>query len=150
MRIPATARSVAVGRAALIVLALNALFSWTSARACPQGTVFSAFNGRGICAYAGEGARAAAICFATRGDCPSGFSLNHNNSDPTRSYCCPVRIGNPSVEICKQRCGPLLTNVQPQAEAVRVYNNCMTGCGNPEGQVTCPSGRTVPVGTPCG
>jgi hypothetical protein len=133
-----------------LALCAAAAFGSASAYAdCPAGTVFSAFNGRGICAYAGEGARAAVICFATRGACPSGFSLNHKNSDPTRSYCCPVAIGNPSVESCKARCSPLLTSVQPHAEAVRVYNNCMTGCGDPGGEITCPSGRTVPVGTPC-
>lgn len=118
--------------------------------ACPEGTVFSAFNGRGICAKIGKGAEAAAICFVTRtGKCPDGFTFEHKNSDPTHSYCCPETTDHPNEFQCRQQCKPLLSSVHPQAEAERVYNNCVVGCFDPNGLITCRSGHQVSVGTPC-
>jgi len=44
----------------------------TSAHACPAGTVFSAYNGNGICAYVGQGATKAVQCTKMVNSCPSG------------------------------------------------------------------------------
>ncbi len=83
---------LALAKWSVMYLALfaAAAFGVASAYACPPGTVFSAFNGRGICALIGQGARVGNVCFITRtGGCPAGFDFEHKNSDPTRSYCCP-------------------------------------------------------------
>jgi hypothetical protein len=60
-----------------------------AAARCPDNLVFSAYNGHGICAYPGLGAKTALTCFVAKGECPEGTLRNHKNSDPTRDYCCP-------------------------------------------------------------
>jgi hypothetical protein len=133
-----------------VLFALCAMFSSSSSYACPPGTVFSAFNGRGICAFVGEGSLAAAICFKTKGrNCPAGFEFHHKASDPTHDYCCPTQKADFFSKQCEIQCRPLLESVQPTSEATRVYNNCVVGCGNPNGAITCPDGHLVQVGQAC-
>jgi hypothetical protein len=89
-----------------LTLCTAAALSQSSAYACPPDTVFSAFNGRGICAKFGGGAQPVAICYVTRGSCPHGFTLEHKNSDPSRSYCCPISADHPSKAMCEDQCNP--------------------------------------------
>lgn len=149
MRSFALLRRIVLAKASLIVLALYVVLSSSNAHACPPGTVFSAFNGRGICAKVGAGATPSVICFQTRGGCPAHFDFEHKNSDPNHNYCCPEEIIRTSTSDCKQQCKPLLDSVTPLSEALRVFNNCVVGCSDPGGEITCPGGREVPVGTPC-
>ena len=146
----ALVRQIAPARWATIFFALCGVFASVSANACPEGTVFSAFNGRGICAVIGQGAEVAAICIpALPGQrCPnSAYEFHHKNSDPTHSYCCPTMVKDPAG--CAQQCAPLKTSVKPQAEAIRVYENCFVLCRNPNGFTTCPDGHKVHAGQPC-
>src|SRR4051812_5373670 len=56
VRLFALIRQMGAARWGTIVLALFVMSASGSAQACPPGTVFSAFNGRGICAFIGQGA----------------------------------------------------------------------------------------------
>ena len=69
----------------------------TNAIACPPDTVFSAYNGNGICAIRGQGAKALVQCRSRNGACPPGNSREHSNNDPTRDYCCPYPKDKPVV-----------------------------------------------------
>jgi hypothetical protein len=62
------------------------------ARACPPGTVFSAYGGSGLCVEIGQGRKSNAICDINRKGrrCPVGCIPRHKNSDPTHDYCCPL------------------------------------------------------------
>jgi hypothetical protein len=62
------------------------------AHACPRGTVFSAYNGHGICAYAGQGATKAVQCTHMVNSCPSGTTHEHKTRGDTGDYCCPDTI----------------------------------------------------------
>ncbi len=46
------------------------------------------------------------------------------------------------VDPCYKRCSPLLANVTPRKEAVRVYKNCFAYC-NHKGLVSCTNGVFV-------
>lgn len=69
------------------------LVATQSAYACPEGTVFSAYKGNGICAYRGQGATKAVQCYKMVNSCPSGTSQEKKKSDPNY-YCCPTTIQN--------------------------------------------------------
>ena len=64
----------------------------TSAHACPQGTVFSAYNGNGICAYAGQGETKAVQCTPMVNSCLPGTTHEHKTRGDTGDYCCPDTI----------------------------------------------------------
>lgn len=89
--------AVSIG-AAIVCLMLSAI---ESANACPEGTVFSAYKGNGICAYIGQGAKVAVQCYKATGKCPSGTTREKKKSDPN-SYCCPTTVKGASLE-CKWR-----------------------------------------------
>jgi hypothetical protein len=134
----------------LVFLGLCAIIcASTSASAlCPPGTVFSAYNGSGICAYIGQGAKVAMRCSSAGSSktCPSGYDLAHKSTDPKHYYCCPRTIPR-SLPSCNAQCDPLLTSVQPKAEANRVHGNCMALCiGNDNGVLICPDGTHLRVG----
>ncbi len=74
---------------ATIVCAL--LSATQSAHACPEGTVFSAYKGNGICAYIGEGAKVAVQCYPAKGKCPSGTTRERKKSG-SDAYCCPTKV----------------------------------------------------------
>jgi hypothetical protein len=91
------------------------------AGACPAGTVFSAYKGNGICAWSGEGARAAVQCHIRKGgSCPGGTTTEHKNSDKKNYYCCPKQTkGGPqkchwsgTEPFCQGSCGPGFTAVK--------------------------------------
>jgi hypothetical protein len=77
--------------AALIGAAIVCLLviATQSAYACPRGTVFSAYNGNGICAYIGQGAKKAVQCTLMVNSCLPGTTHEHKKSDPNHDYCCP-------------------------------------------------------------
>jgi hypothetical protein len=87
---PRRSLSLLLGPLALLfaLLCLGA----TSAHACPQGTVFSAYNGNGICAYAGQGATNAVQCTPMVNSCPPGTTHEHKTRGDTGDYCCPETI----------------------------------------------------------
>jgi hypothetical protein len=99
---------------AAVVLSVWAIaFSAAGAVAkCPQGTVFSAYKGHGICAYVGQGSKAAINCFVAKGDCPSGTTREHSNNDKKRDYCCPRTTAQlncnwtGTAPFCGGGCGP--------------------------------------------
>lgn len=130
------------------VMALAALLGAASAIACPRGTVFSAYGGRGICAIVGKGALAAAVCYRTKGKCPAGFDREHKASDPSY-YCCPHEMPDTSAAHCQAQCEPLLHAGMAPKEQTRVYNNCLVLCGDPNGTTECPDGHRVRVGDAC-
>jgi hypothetical protein len=74
--------------AAMVCLLLSAT---QSANACPEGTVFSAYKGNGICAFIGQGAKVAVQCYKADGKCPSGTTREKKKSDPN-AYCCPTVV----------------------------------------------------------
>lgn len=134
-------------------LAIAALGLWLVAasgvaQACPPGTVFSAYGGRGICAVIGKGAFAAAVCYRTKGNCPAGFDREHKATDPSY-YCCPQDMPDTSDAHCAAQCEPLLHAGMAPKEQKRVYDNCRVLCGNPNGLVTCPDGHKARVGDAC-
>jgi hypothetical protein len=73
-----------------------------SAYACPEGTVFSAYKGNGICAYIGQGAKKAVQCTIMVNSCPHGTTHEHKKSDPN-DYCCPTKITNEQSKTCVWR-----------------------------------------------
>ena len=75
----------------------------TAAYACPEGTVFSAYKGNEICAYAGQGATKAVQCTRMVNSCPPGTTHEHKNSDPNHDYCCPKKIANEQSTKCVWR-----------------------------------------------
>jgi hypothetical protein len=87
---PRRSLSLLLGPLALLfaLLCLGA----TSAHACPNGTVFSAYNGNGICAYVGQGATKAVQCTKMVGSCPQGTSHERKSRGDTSDYCCPNTI----------------------------------------------------------
>lgn len=189
MRSFALCREIGMASWSKVLLALYTIATSASAFACPPGTVFSAYNGHGICAYVGQGAKAQSTCTIANGACPAGTDRNHSNSDPSRDYCCQQGIrqgtGNEAdcrvaygacssdehayrlprdptkiyccpdhsaivTPTCNDKCAPLMKNVQPQAEANRVYQNCMTLCTQPvNGKIICPDLTTVALGQNC-
>ncbi len=64
----------------------------TSAHACPANTVFSAYNGNGICAYIGQGAKVAVQCTKMVNSCLPGTTHEHKKQGDTGDYCCPDTI----------------------------------------------------------
>jgi hypothetical protein len=76
-----------------LLLALACLGA-TSAHACPEGTVFSAYNGNGICAYVGQGATVAVQCTPMVNSCLPGTSREHKTRGDTGYYCCSKTIAN--------------------------------------------------------
>jgi hypothetical protein len=78
-----------------LALALCVVCLWLiatqSAYACPKGTVFSAYNGNGICAYIGQGATAAVHCTPMVNSCLHGTTHETKKGDP-HDYCCPDSI----------------------------------------------------------
>lgn len=101
----------------------------TSAFACPRGTVFSAYQGNGLCLYAGKGLSVAAHCALTAGSCPKNMDRQQKGSDP-------------------EQCASVRTNVTPVAEANRVYYNCIALCKG-SGTIVCPDNRQIKVGGKC-
>jgi hypothetical protein len=98
-----------------VLLTLLVGLQSSTAGACPSGTVFSAYKGNGICAWSGEGKRAAVQCFIRKGgSCPSGTSTEHKASDKKNYYCCPKqKSGRPTKchwsgtgPFCEGKCGP--------------------------------------------
>ena len=75
----------------------------TLAHACPAGTVFSAYNGNGICAYVGQGATKAVQCTKMVNSCPSGTTHEHKTRGDTGDYCCPTTIANEQAINCVWR-----------------------------------------------
>ena len=64
----------------------------SSAQACPPGTIFSAYNGNGICVYAGQGAAKAVQCTKMVNSCLPGTTHEHKTRGDTGDYCCPDTI----------------------------------------------------------
>ncbi len=85
-------RNLTLLLAALTPLVAVLFLGATSAHACPKGTVFSAYNGNGICAYAGQGATKAVQCTPMVNSCPSGTTREHKTRGDTGYYCCPDTI----------------------------------------------------------
>ena len=133
---------------AALFLGLTAFFAGGVAEACPPKTVFSAYAGRGICAFVGQGARAAAVCFRSKEKCPAGFDREHKATDPSY-YCCPHEMPDTSDAHCEAQCEPLLHAGMTPKEQKRVYNNCRILCGDPNGRTECPDGHLVRVGDAC-
>ncbi len=90
-------------RHTLALLFALACLCTTSARACPEGTVFSAYNGNGICAYVGQGAKVAVQCTQMVNSCPSGTSREHKTRGDTGYYCCSKTIANEQPVECVWR-----------------------------------------------
>ena len=127
----------------LVLAALVVLGVGPSAMACPSGTVFSAYKGKGLCLRAGQGLSVAAKCAQVYvgAECPSDMRYQAKASDPGNGYCCPktYKKYRPS---CNAQCEPLLTSVTPLAEAQRVHFNCMSLCaGGETAKVICPDGK---------
>jgi hypothetical protein len=78
------------------------LIATPSAYACPEGTVFSAYKGNGICAYIGQGATKAVQCTKMVNSCPHGTTHEHKKSDPN-DYCCPEKIAHEQSKTCVWR-----------------------------------------------
>jgi hypothetical protein len=115
----------------------------TVAHACPPGTVFSAYNGNGICAYIGQGKKKAVQCTHMVNSCPPGTTHDHKTRGDTGDYCCPV-----VVQSCDDQCAPIKTSVTPATEAARVYSNCISFCTGRGSQI-CPDGRRVGIRSKC-
>lgn len=83
---------------AFVLTLLTACAQVMSAAACPLGTVFSAKSDgtNGICAFVGQGARAAVNCAVAQGSCPAKTSREHSTNDPGRDYCCSTQPLPPS------------------------------------------------------
>jgi hypothetical protein len=94
-------------RALVVLLFTAALAGFSivgaqSVHACPEGTVFSAYKGNGICAYIGQGAKVAVQCQIAKGKCPSGTTRERKKSDKN-AYCCPEKIANEQSKKCVWR-----------------------------------------------
>jgi hypothetical protein len=85
-------RSLALLLGPLALLFALVCLGSTSVHACPPGTVFSAYNGNGICAYAGQGATAAVQCTKMVNSCLPGTTHEHKKQGDTGDYCCPSTI----------------------------------------------------------
>jgi hypothetical protein len=130
-------------------IAVLALITHTNAFACPPQTVFSAYQGSGLCLYAGKGTLTAAHCVQTHASCPEEMERHYKASDPDHIYCCTKEIhGLYGTGCAISQCAQLLTAVEPPKEAVRVFRNCVIGC-NGSHSFYCPDGRRVPNGTKC-
>ncbi|MFO1173029.1 MAG: hypothetical protein U1E49_18950 [Hyphomicrobiaceae bacterium] len=111
----------------LLAVALIVLIGATAAYACPPGTVFSAYKGKGKCMRYGEGNSPVATCYIKKGPCAQGWEAHKKNSDRKNEYCCPTSLPKyqPS---CESQCEPLHKSVTPPDEAERVYQNCILLC----------------------
>jgi hypothetical protein len=107
------------------------LIATQSAYACPAGTVFSAYNGNGICAYVGQGATKAVQCTKMVNSCPPNTTHEHKKSDPN-DYCCPMDIANPqpmkcvwrgTPPLCEGHCGALEQSKGTAADYDHAYFN---------------------------
>jgi hypothetical protein len=72
----------------------------TVAHACPPGTIFSAYNGNGICAYIGQGKKKAVQCSHMVNSCPAGTTHEHKKAVippiiAVRLSCKPATINVP-------------------------------------------------------
>jgi hypothetical protein len=94
------------------------LIATQSAYACPAGTVFSAYNGNGICAYIGQGATKAVQCTPMVNSCLPGTTHEHKTRGDTGDYCCPATIPKATAQhiecvwrgeapACGGSCGPV-------------------------------------------
>jgi hypothetical protein len=64
--------------------------------------------------------------------------------------CDPFKVPLDKQATCLHRCGPLLTNVHPPAEADRVNRNCLALCNyGADAVLTCPDHTTVKGTAPC-
>jgi hypothetical protein len=99
-------RSLALLLGPLALLFALVCLGATSAHACPQGTVFSAYNGNGICAYIGQGATKAVQCTPMVNSCPPNTTREHKTRGDTGYYCCPMDIANPQPMKCEWRGTP--------------------------------------------
>ncbi len=95
---------IAVSIGATVVCLL--LMAMQSAYACPEGTVFSAYNGNGICAYPGQGATKAVQCTKMVNSCPSGTTHEHKKSGDKSDYCCPKILTGGQSKTCVWRGTP--------------------------------------------
>ena len=102
--VPPRRLSLLLGPRALLcaLLCLGA----SSADACPQGTVFSAYNGNGICAYAGQGATVAVQCTPMVNSCPPNTTREHKTRGDTGYYCCSMTIAHEQGMNCEWRGTP--------------------------------------------
>ncbi len=87
-------RSISFLLGPLALLFALACLGTAPAHACPRGTVFSAYNGNGICAYEGQGATVAVQCTKMVNSCPPGTTHEHKKRGDTGDYCCAVTIAN--------------------------------------------------------
>jgi len=94
--------AVLIGAAVVCLL----LIATRSAYACPAGTIFSAYNGNGICAYKGQGATKAVQCTQMVNSCPHGTSHEHKKQGDTGNYCCSTTITNHQSRTCVWRGTP--------------------------------------------
>lgn len=93
-------RAIASMGAAIVCLFL---FATHNAHACPEGTVFSAYKGNGMCVYIGQGATKAVQCSVMVNSCPSGTTREQKKSDRNNVYCCPRKIQKKQSESCVWR-----------------------------------------------
>lgn len=120
----------------------------TDARACPPGTVFSAYKGNGLCLVKGEGKTVAAKCTTIiKGPCPKDMARKKKASDPDHVYCCPKAPATVTPN-CDEQCAPILTSVTPASEADRVCKNCRLGCMGSD-KFMSPDGRMIKTGRKC-
>jgi hypothetical protein len=98
---PLCAKRVSVVKRVAFALTLfgAAVMLSVAASACPDGTVFSAYKGNGICAWIGRGKEAAVQCTIREGSCPKGTSREHSKNDKDNEYCCSKKTG-PSPREC--------------------------------------------------
>jgi hypothetical protein len=92
IEIAAQRRSLSLLVAACALLFALFCLGVNSAGACPPGTVFSAYNGNGICAYIGQGATKAVQCTKMINSCLPGTTHEHKTRGDTGDYCCPDTI----------------------------------------------------------
>ena len=125
------------------------LIATQSADACPAGTVFSAYNGNGICAFAGQGAKKAVQCAVMVGSCPSGTSREHKKSDPN-DYCCPKTttasktcVWRGTAPFCEGSCGSVEENRGNAPDKDRAYFNKATKAWSSQFGKDCASGSKV-------
>jgi hypothetical protein len=123
--------------AALLGCALLVIAGAPAAQACPDGTVFSAYKGNGICVFSGEGLHKAVQCYVRKGgSCPSGTTTEHKNSDKKNYYCCPKKLikgerprpkcrWDGEAPTCFGRCKP--TEKEVATDKVGDGNRCITG-----------------------
>jgi hypothetical protein len=140
--------AVLIGSAIVCLL----LIATQRAYACPEGTIFSAYNGNGICAYAGQGAKKAVQCTKMVNSCPSGTTHEHKTRGDTGDYCCSKTItagqsktcvwrGTPP--FCEGSCGSLEENKGSAPDQDHAYFNHGTkGWANLFGK-SCVSGSKV-------